>query len=145
MSMPSKRAASRTLRPGGMVTGRLSIMIVSGIILATSFDLHRALGTHLPTRIASRAFVQIYRVPHVWCHWNRLDRTPLRAKRATRAVFQNRILNQRRAFARRATPLKMRLVFLPEVAQRGEHRVRRGFPQTTKTAGSYLARKVFQF
>ena len=93
--------------------------------------LHR---TNPPAHIAARAFLHIDHMPLIRRDRNRVGRTGLRALGAADAGRLHLIADQLPAFARRTAPLQMRLVFLAEIAQRGQHRVGRGLAQAAQAA-----------
>jgi hypothetical protein len=69
----------------------------------------------------------------------------LGAEGAAGAVVADAVFDEGGAFASRAAALQMRFVFVAEIPQRGEHRVRGGFAETAEAAGAYLMSKVFKF
>src|SRR5262249_1923805 len=61
------------------------------------------------------------------------------------AIVEHAVLDERGAFAGGTTALQMCLVILPEIAQGGQHGIRRSFSEPAEAACADLMREAFQF
>src|ERR1039458_9273478 len=100
--------------------------------------------TNLSARVASCALVQVDHVPGIRRHGDGVDRAMLRADGAAGAVLPHAIFDERRALARRAPALQMRLILVPEIPQGRQHRVRRSLAEAAQTALGDLGRQLFE-
>ena len=96
-------------------------------------------------RIAARAKVHVDVVFAIGRERDGVYWAALRADRATGAIRRHFILNKRAAFSRRAFAAKVRLVFVPVIAQCREHRVGGGLAQAAQAPCADLLREAFEF
>src|ERR1043166_1156442 len=101
--------------------------------------------TQLAARITPDTQIHIDFMLPVGGHRNSTDGTMLRANRAADAVFAHAILNQSATFSGWAAALKVRLVFVPEIFERGEHGIRGGLAESAEAGRADLASESLEF
>ena len=133
ISMPSFRAASRTVAPGGTSTSRWSIVSLAWHVHSTTTASTGQTCRQVSQRVH---FCQVDRVPGVGRHGDGVGRALLGAERAADALVGDAVGDQGLALARRAAARQVGLVLGAEVAERREHRVGRGAAQAADAAGA---------
>src|SRR5436190_23780957 len=90
-----------------------------------SFQFHRSMGTRLAASITARTKLGIDDMFSIRSHRDCVDGAMLSAKSAAGAMLVDLVLDKGCAFPGRAAPLQMRFVFLTEIPECRQHRIRR--------------------
>ena len=113
----------------------LDLLSVNSDGKSRSCHLDRVLRAHLAAGVAPRAFLQVDHVPRrrASSGWRWTGQCWAQSVQPVQSSV-TRYLIKRRALAGRAAALQVGLVFVAEIAQRGEHRVGRRLAQAAQAA-----------
>src|ERR1035437_9637466 len=150
--MPSLAAASSTFVPAGTSTSRLSIFNLGMPHLACAGfrranwrgNDDRVDGTDPAANVAAGANAKVDFVLLIGRDGNRIDRAFLGAPRATDARVGDFVLDEVLALTRRADAFDVGLVFVAEVAQRCDDRVRGRLSEAAEASAGDEVAQFFQ-